>query len=194
MKQPCYFMFDTETGGLEPKHSLLEFYGITLTKDLEPVAEIHMLIRPNDGEDYIVNAGALAVNKIDLVSHSQNSITRNEASLKLFNFLKESHTQAGKKLIPAGHNIPFDIGMVFGQLMVKKMWETYCSYHFLDTCVLAEAFKIAGLIPPKVSRLGTIAEKLGVNVDANQLHGAKYDIMVNIEVLKKMISLLKKES
>jgi len=190
MKQPYFFLFDTETGGLEPRHSVLEFYGITLTKDLEPVSELHMFIRPNDGEDYVVTSGALAVNKIDLVAHSQNSITRNEASLKLYNFLKESKESAGRKLIPAGHNIPFDLKMVFGQLMNQKTWETWCDYHFLDTCVLAEAMKIAGVLGQKVSRLGTIAEKLGVKFDASNLHGAKYDIMVNLEVLKKMISFI----
>lgn len=191
--KPHYILFDTETGGLKGHHSLLEFYGVTLSKDLEPVAELHLFIKPNDGEDYIVTAGALKVNGIDLVEHEAKAVTRNEASLKLYNFIKEAKEAAGRKIIPVGHNIPFDLKMVHNQLMNEAEWNKWCDYHFIDTCVMAEVLKIAGLLPPKVSKLGTVATKLGVKFDASNLHGAKYDIMVNLEVLKKMISLIKQE-
>ena len=192
--KPDTILFDTETGGLEPMHSLLEAYFVTLSEDLQPLEELHLFIKPNPGEPYIVTAGALQVNKIDLVTHDTNAITRNDARAKLMDFLARAHSQAGKKLMPMGHNVPFDIGFVQRHLMSKAEWELYCSYHLDDTVVLISALKRRGILRKNVWSLGTVAKELGVQFDASQLHGAKADAMLTLMVYRKLMEYVTKSA
>ena len=192
--KPDTILFDTETGGLETMYSLLEAYFVTLSEDLQPIEELHLKIKPNPGEPYIVSAGALQVNKIDLVTHETNAITRNDARAKLVDFLARAHGQAGKKLMPMGHNVPFDIGFVQRHLVAKAEWEQYCSYHLDDTVVLISALKRRGILRKNVWSLGTVAKELGVQFDSTQLHGAKADAMLTLMVYRKLLEYVTKSA
>ena len=188
--KPELILFDTETGGLEPHCSLLEAYFVSVSADLKPIQELHLKIKPNPGEVYVVTAGALEVNHIDLVRHDKEARTRNEAKALLGAFLQAQYAAAGKKMMPLGHNAAFDIGFVHKQLMGKAEWEETMSYHVEDTIALIAAIKRKGLMKKNIWSLGTVAKELGIKFDSAGLHGAKVDAMLTLEVYKKLLEFI----
>ena len=188
--KPEIILFDTETGGLETHCSLLEAYFVSLSEDLKPIQELHLKIKPNPGEVYVVTAGALDVNHIDLVRHDREALSRNDAKVALSNFLESQMAAAGKKMFPLGHNVHFDLDFVHRQLMSKPEWEKTMSYHVEDTIALIAAIKRKGLMKKNIWALGTVAKELGIKFDPSGLHGAKVDAMLTLEVYRKLLEYL----
>jgi len=177
--------FDCETGGLEPEDaSLLSVYFQVLDDNLEPIDDLELFVKPDDGV-YLINEGALRVNKIDLITHSAKAITYKEAGKQLKEFLAK-HGSLREKLIPFGHNVPFDIKFVLNYLVGKAYWNKYVSYHMLDTVTAAVLFKLAKKLKSnqKLS-LVPLAENFGI--DSSNAHDAKADIGMTVNVLKSMV-------
>lgn len=185
----AYVTLDLETGGIGTECSILTAYFGFLDKNLLLLDGLDLSIKPNDGAPYVVQAGGLAVNGIDLIAHDKVAITESSAATILMESLKR-HSKNGKvKLIPIGHNVQFDILFIYEKLLSKKHFDMYVSYRKLDTGTIAQFFKLCGFIPQdKSGSLGYLAELFGVDFKT-KAHNAESDAMMCVEILLKMREL-----
>ena len=171
-----YFLFDTETGGLEAaKHSLLSFYGLILNENFDLLDSIDLMIKPDDGV-YHVDIEALKVNKIDLIEHDKIAIPESRASEKLLDFLVKHFVENGSsKLIPAGHNIGrLDIPM--GERLIGfQKWNTLFVQRTMDTGTLGQILIAQGKIPE--TNKGSLVELCNhYGIKSEGAHNAKNDV------------------
>lgn len=189
-KKPQWMIgIDCETGGIGDEVSLLTayfgFYELVNGK-FELRDELDLQTKPNDGI-YRVTGESLDINKINLVEHDKIAITEREAGRKLYAKLSEWHSISKDKLIPVGHNVPFDIRKITNTLMNQGTWETFVSYRTMDTCTIAQFYRICGKLPDNLScSLGHLAGYYKVNVQGNH-HEAKTDVQMTIGVLENLM-------
>lgn len=187
-----YVGLDCETGGLLAKDcSLLTvFFGI-FNQNLELTSELPLIIKPDDNKPYAVTAGALEVNKINLIEHDKVAISESDARTRLYNFLKMESNGGKVKLVPIGQNVKFDIDFVNAHLINKQGWDYFCSYRALDTGTIGQFLRMVGLIPYSVTgSLGSYAKFYGIT-PPGALHDAKTDTLVTVMVLKAMLEQCK---
>lgn len=179
-----YFLFDTETGGLDPSSvSLLSLYGMILDHNLETIDRIDLKIRPDNGR-YHVDVAALKVNKIDLLQHHETAISEREAGVKLKEFLfRNSGTS---KLIPCGHNIGrLDIPM--GERLIgADEWNRLLVYRTLDTGVLGQFFMLSGTLP-ETNNGSLVSLCTHYGIDTTGAHNAQVDVEMTRKLLKAMV-------
>ena len=187
--------YDSETGGLNKRiHSLLTLYLSTWVQDhngkLILQRDLDLKIKPNSpDEPYMVTAGALAVNKIDLVKHDAQAITVNEAAMRVYNFLQQESNNGQYKLTPGGHNEPFDRGFVTENLIKEEVWRRFCDYHTLDTVPLLKALRMKGRIPKNVKlRLRDAGLHFGHTISDQDVHTAKGDTHLYVKVLESCLA------
>jgi DNA polymerase III alpha subunit (gram-positive type) len=188
MNLPMYVAFDTESGGLLEEHSLLSAHFSVLDKDLNEIASLDLKTKPDNG-NYILTAGGLEVNKINLVEHDKVAVTCKEAATLIWKFLN-FHSFGGQiKLIPVGHNVAHDIKLINAQTIGRKAWEAFVRYHVLDTATLALACQVIGKLPADMSiSLGVLAKHF--NAPEFEAHTAKGDTQATVFVAKNLISIL----
>jgi hypothetical protein len=179
-----YIAVDNETGGLEGT-SLLSTYLAVLDENLDVTAELDLKVKPNDGV-YLVEAGGLEVNRIDLIAHDLLATTYSQAGAALRQFLIHT-SDAGKiKLIPVGHGVTFDM-ISLRILLNRNTIEMYTSYRKLDTAIIAQYLKFCGRIPDHISgSLESLATWYNVVNVAYDAHTSKGDVLRTIAVLKAM--------
>lgn len=184
-----YFLFDTETGGLDAtKHSLLSFYGLILNQHLEKTGVIDLLVKPDDGV-YHVDIEALKVNKIDLIEHDKVAIPESVAGEQLKAFLWQHFSfNNEQKLIPAGHNIGrLDIPM--GERLIGfGTWNQFFVQRTLDTGTLGQMLIAQGKIPEtNKGSLVELCDQYSVNFEG--AHNAKNDV----EMCRKLLVAMKNQ-
>lgn len=189
-----YVVFDTETGGLNAKeNSLLTAYFGIYDAEFKLIDELYLYLKPDNGS-YNVTKGALAVNKINLVEHDEKATRTSDAASILANFLRKNRSQS--PLIPVAHNIKFDLDFLHEQLLPKKAWEKNVSYRNMDTATVARFLIDSGILPAgQLASMGKLAEYFNVYEDLgvaeSELHDAKADCMLTIEVYQRMQALVK---
>ena len=184
-----YLAMDIETGGFGHDKALLSAYFLVLDDKFEPVEGLMLLLKPDDGI-YHVTAEALSVNRIDLVQHDKAAIYLKDAGTVLYEFFQRMNPLGATKLIPIGHNVPFDIEFVKAKIMSAGTWSKFVSYRMLDTGVIGQALRATNLLPTSVSgSLGSLASHFDVPV--KNAHTADGDVMMTVGVLKKMLELIK---
>jgi DNA polymerase III epsilon subunit-like protein len=188
--------YDCETGGLNPReHSLLTLYMAVFSQDrngkLSLVQDLDLKIKPNDGEPYSLTAGAMKVNRIDIVKHDRDAVSINEAAHKVYYFLKSASDDGRTKLVPSGHNEPFDRGFVLNNLLKEEVWKLFVDYHNLDTVSLAKSMKMKNKLPNDLKlNLRSLAKHLGHSIPDSELHTAKGDTLLFVKVLESLLSML----
>lgn len=191
-----YIAYDTETGGLDPRETdLLTAYFAILDETLTPVAELDLKLKPGpldpkDGPSkdrpYRVTAGALGVNRINLLSHNVDAIPYAEGAKQLERLIT-NYKPEGRwgKLIPIGHNVPFDDGFVQEYLLKKADWEKCVDYRKVDTCVVANFLKLCGRLNVKSVALESLCEYFKFP-SVGAAHNAKNDTISTIMVLREL--------
>jgi DNA polymerase III alpha subunit (gram-positive type) len=183
-----YIAIDNETGGLDPETSLLTSYMAALDENLNVLDDLDLTLKPNN-EIYCVEAGGLAINKIDLVEHQKDAITYSAAGQLLRNWLIKHSEDKAVKLIPFGHNVTFDVLSIHKYLLNRATFEQYTSYRKFDTAVIAQFLKYASKLPEDLSgSLESLAKYFGVLALEN--HTARGDVLTTISVAKAMKGLL----
>jgi DNA polymerase III alpha subunit (gram-positive type) len=183
-----YFLFDCETGGLDPRqYSLLTLFGVVLDSGLNVLDAIDLEIRPNDGEPYKIDPESMALNKIDLTQHNKIAITEYWAKARLRDFFSRGTLFGKNKFIPAGHCVHFDKGFV-EKLIGFDEWEKHFSNKVLDTASVARFLFLNGTYKedPSNYRFEQFLEYLGVPVV--NAHNAKADVHATLEALKIMVA------
>lgn len=190
-----YLFFDVETGGLTTDTSLLSAYFLITNDNLETLGSIDLQTIPDDGI-YHVNAGALEINKINLVEHSRQAVTYSNAGKLLVQFFQTYYQEnRDKRFIPVGHNVGFDIAFVKQYLLTEIQWSTYCSRRFIDTSSVAQFLLSAGRLDSGVSgSLTSLLEALHIppeamGFDEAKSHTASYDTLATRAVFRKMLRM-----
>lgn len=181
-----YFLFDTETGGLDAKSvSLFSLYGVILDNEFNILESIDLKIKPEDGR-YHVDVEAMSVNKIDIVQHHKTAIPEPDAGKKLREFLIRNTIYTTDKLVPAGHNIGrLDIPM--GERLIGfEDWNRIFARQTLDTGTIAQFLVLRGIISRTNNcSLKQLCEFYGI--DYANAHEAKTDVLLTLEVLRAMV-------
>lgn len=193
MSDNFFFVMDSETGGLDPKKSdILTLYIAVTDENLKILDGLDLKLKP-DGRLPIADAGALAVNKIDLQKHLADpaTITYSQAKIKIEAFAKKYLKKKGRysNLIVLGQNVAFDIGFIQEHIFTREEWESLFSYNVEDTKTAALFLKRCGWLPKDVGTLGSLVEFF--NVPKDTAHEARGDVIMTIGIYKKMIELMK---
>lgn len=186
MSKALYLPFDTEHGGFDPSVTILSVHFAVCDKDLNVLDELSLLTKPENGL-YVVQAGALAVNKIDLVKHDLVATKYNEAGGKIREFLWK-HSDNGKtKLVPIGKNVGGDVKIVTENLLSEKTWNQYVSYRHYDITGIVLYLKRKGKLPEDAPEsLEKLANYFDIKFEA---HTARGDNLAGIEVVKRLEAL-----
>jgi DNA polymerase III alpha subunit (gram-positive type) len=188
-----YLFMDTETGGLTPKHSLLTASFIVTDKDFNilqvPTYE-HGLYLQIKHEQYVLTAGALHVNNINVSEHHKTGVDAVTAVAAFADFVAGAIRVSGKKrLVPAGHNVAFDVQFVREYLCPDAgFWDRAFTYPMFDTAVIARFVHAAGKIDNTFS-LATLRQKYLPHVSGDS-HNAEIDNLTTIELAKKFLQLV----
>lgn len=189
-----YLFFDTETGGLTPDHSLLTLsaivtdrqFNIVTVHDMDP--GVYMRLKY---DRYVTHPRAMEVNKINLDEHDEHGFTVPEAREIFESFVKEGRAATGEsKLIPAGHNVPFDTRFVQAYLMPEDQWSRYFTHPAFDTCAIARFFTAANLLSGGCG-LPALREKFGIATGT--AHNAENDNLATVLLAKKFLELMPKQ-
>jgi len=189
-----YFLaFDCETGGLDPEATdLLTVYFCLLDEDYKIVDELDLKLKPDDRLP-IAESGALRVNGINIQEHLANpeTITYSEAYKRLYTMLKKYSKKTGRvcNIKAYGYNVLFDIGFVKKHLLPQKEWESLIHYKAVDVMQAVDFLKRAAWFPQDLGSLVTVVDYLGL--PKRGAHDAKNDILMTIEVDKKLLEIMK---
>lgn len=183
-----YIAFDCETGGIQENSTLLTSYFAILDESFNIKDELELKTKPDD-EIYQISSTSMKINKINLNKHDECSIKYKIAKPILYNFLKKN---SEKLLIPIGHNIKSDINKITKTLISENSWFGFVSYEHIDTSVILRLLKDLKLINENINcGLESIAKGLNIEFNYN-LHEAKNDTILTIEVYKKMLTIIHK--
>lgn len=188
-----YLFMDTETGGLTPKHSLLTASFIVADKDFNIILVpnySHGLYLQIKHVEYVLTAGALSVNNIDIGEHHKSSIELSQARDEFVAFVAAACAATGKKrLVPAGHNVAFDVQFVREYLCPNSaFWDNSFTYPMFDTAVIARFMHAANKIDNAYS-LATLRQKYLPHVSGDA-HNAEIDNLTTIELTKKFLQMV----
>lgn len=187
--------FDTETGGLNPRiHSLLTAYFAVCDENLKIIDELDLQLKPEDLSKLNVTKEAMDINKINLEEHlaDPKTIPYTEGAKQLTEFLTRNKIKGKKKsFMPCGHNIQFDKEMVWEQMMSQEDWEKTVHYRTLDTSIVCAFLKDLGYFPADLGSLESIVEYL--ELPKGEVHNARGDVLMNIEVYRAILTLLKEK-
>jgi len=192
---PVYIALDAEMGGIDLKYSLLQVYLAVLDNNLMLLDDLKLELKPDDGV-YIVSGGGMAVNKIDLAKHDQIAVTYSAGRSLLGEFLRRTTKASQYKLRALGHNVSGDIRFVWDKIYRREKWESYVSYRQVDTATICQFLKDKGSIPASVDgpegvsgSLMSLVRYFGIPYQEDNLHDAKVDTLLTVEVYKKMLRL-----
>lgn len=193
-----YLFMDAETGGLTPKHSLLTVSCIAVDDkfNIVPIGErnpgLYLRIRH---DEYALTAGALAVNRINLVEHNETGVDLKTAHDALRDFLSRACAATNKKrLVPAGHNVSFDVQFIRANLLNDQEWNEFFTYPFLDTAAIARFFTAAGLYNGAGYSLGVLRRIFVPHANGQNMHNAEADNLVTIELAKKFMTFMRQQN
>lgn len=187
-----YLAFDVESGALKPTQGdLLSCFFAILDEDFKILEELPLQLKP-EGRLPVAEEGALKVNGIDLKKHIEdpNTITYAEGAKKLTTMIKKYLKKKGRysNIISLGYNVNFDIKWVQYHLIDEETWDSMIHYKHLDVMQDVDVLKRHGWLPPTVGNLGSVVEFFGV--PKGLAHAAKDDIIMTIEVYKKIHELM----
>lgn len=185
-----YLFFDTETGGLTPDHSLLTLSAILTDREFNIIPAhgfdpgVYVYVKSTN---YVTHPKAMEVNNIDLADNDRHGFTVAETQEILRSFIKEACALTGRqRLIPAGHNIPFDMRFLQAHVLPRKEWDTYFVHPPLDTCDVARKLTTQRLIS---GGCGLPHLCKWFEIDPGIAHTAESDNLATIQVAKRFAAL-----
>ena len=187
MTQP-YLFLDTETGGLVPgTHSLLSL-GLVVGDGDRIVNSLEILVKH---EPFVVSAGGMKVNRINLVEHAAAALEPAMALTVLEVFLSQHFPLRCQPIILAGHNVGFDQAFlkVFLESQGQAM-EPRFSHRHVDTHSIAAALRDAGRLPLDNLSSTALFAHFGIIVPEPKRHTALGDALATFELYWKLTELM----
>ena len=179
-------VIDTETGGLDPAvHSILSL-GATVYPYAPGDPEFSVLVKETP---FVVDAGALGVNKISLVEHHAGADDPAAAWFKFMDFVQtvSNLERLFGKFVLAGHNVPFDIGFLRRLHRLAgdtRPFDSLFSHRFEDTMTIGRFLARCGA-PIKRFGLADLLEFFGLKNEA--AHTALADARATAQLYGAMI-------
>ena len=183
-----YIILDTETGGFNPKeHSLLTI-GIVFVKDGKVVDKKEWQVKSST---YNVTPQALKVNKLNLTDLYEHGDTIEQIRKEFIVTMKDLYKSSKPTLI--GHNVGFDMGFIYEQLLNKQAWESLVSYRRIDTMDVARFLQDVKILNTKKIDLSSLMVFFNLGNELSEgRHSALFDAQCTWTVFCKM-GLLTKE-
>lgn len=187
LKRP-YLFLDTETGGLEvERHSLLSV-GLVVGDDGVLRDSLEILIRH---EPYVVSAGGMAVNRIDLVQHDRTALPPSEA-LAAFDAFLQKHFPGEGPITLVGHNVSFDRAFLGAFLASQgRPLEPRISHRIVDTHSLACALRDAGRLDLENPSSSALFAYFGIVIPEAKRHTALGDALGTFELYWKLVERMR---
>jgi DNA polymerase III epsilon subunit-like protein len=182
-----YLFLDTETGGLDlEKHSLLSL-GLVVGDDGVVRDNLEILIRH---EPYVVSAGGMAVNRIDLVQHHLAALEPKAALDALEDFCGR-HFPSQAPITLVGHNVAFDRNFlaVFFAHQGRPL-EPRISHRIIDTHSIAAALRDAGRLSLDSLSSSALFQHFGIVIPEGKRHTALGDALGTFELYWKLVGLM----
>jgi DNA polymerase III epsilon subunit-like protein len=182
-----FVAIDTETTGLNFwEHQILSV-GLVVVKKGEITAKKEVKVKY---PTYNVTAGALNVNKINLVEHDKIALTPYDAIAEINNFIQSFAIINSKPVRVVGHNYDqFDL-----QFMANFFRENNPPYsrlfssRLIDTCVLMRALYDSGIIQEEAFSLEK-ALKL-FEIEREESHTALDDAIATAQLYLMILNIL----
>jgi len=180
--QTRYLFLDLETGGVDIETSILTAAFVVTDSEFEILAKEHWAVMPDNGR-FLVDAGGMAKNRLDLIKLAEVAQSYSEASHNLRELIKKWSDDGKNKLIPAGYGVIFDVNHIQHHWLKKSNWEQFCSYRILDVRCAIQFLNACGVIKFK-GGLEECVEKFGLKKPDLEFHDALSDTLYCIEVTK----------
>lgn len=201
-----YLFMDTETGGLTPDRSLLtasfipvdKNFGIMPLTYFDPLMQrtehaecgLYLAIKP---ETYVIDQEALAVNKINIAEHERDAVPIDMARRLIASFVEAARKESGKKyLVPAGHNVAFDVQFLKAHIFTEDEWDKLFTYPMLDTAAAARFLNAAGAIDGGYS-LTAMRSKF-LSDDFGVAHNAEVDNLTTIALAQRLTEFVQRRA
>jgi DNA polymerase-3 subunit epsilon len=177
---------DTETGGLDPSvHSLLTLAMVVQSTPGNQEV-LHLGFQHSS---YVVDAEAMAVNKLDLVRHHASARPPDLAVALIEAFL-DRQAPHGQVML-AGHNVGFDIAFLMRYLRLHgPHLVSRFSHRIVDTMSLATALQVAGILPKKPVGLTALLDHYGIELPPQLRHTALGDAQATADLFQAMVATL----
>lgn len=180
MGRATWFCVDIECSGPVPARYDMISLGAVVVRDhvdrLELGESYYVEIAPTAPN---VDAGAMAVNKLDIEALRRDGRPLKDALLELTAFVV-AHTEPGSKPVFVGHNAPFDWSFVSYAYNVCGLPNPF-GYKALDTKALAAGVLGLHWFDTDKERLQTLLNL--PDQDATQVHRADYDAAYQAQIL-----------
>jgi DNA polymerase-3 subunit epsilon len=180
-----FCIFDTETGGLDPKKHALLTVAFVMKPDLDKeYIACKQEFRMNPGE-YEVTDGALAVN-----GYTREEIAGWPDRVKTTESIRRFLEDWGRmgKFEPVGHNLAFDKGFLL-QVLPEHFYNTYFNHRFLDSMIVTNFLNLARPGFSEGSSLKHLRAKYGIELAGS--HEATKDAVDTAEVMRRLIQEVK---
>lgn len=198
MSDSYFVCMDSETGGLRAKQAdILTLFMAVVDEDFRIIDELDLKLKP-DGRLPIIEAQAMAVNKIDIQKHLEDpaTVTYSEAKVKIIDFAKKYLKKRGRysNLTPLGQNLIFDLKFIWEYIISEEEWEGIFSYNIEDTKTASLFLKRCGWLPKDIGTLSSLVEYF--RIPKHTAHEARGDVRMTIEVYRELVKLMesKKEN
>ena len=175
-----YLFADTETGGQNPLTDALLTVGLVAELDGVVLGTLHLKILPSGLE---CKGPAMLVNKIDLVEHCKEAISREDAALAIKRFVRLhfGFPRMDNKPVPVGQNVQFDLGFLYKLFADFEMDEPFRTLP-LDTMHITFLMLDLGLIEVKNAKLDTLMTHFGIEIPEEERHTALGDALATRQV------------
>ncbi len=185
-------IIDTETGGLDPsKYSILSL-GAVVWEDGELLGEFSVAIAE---PEIITEPEAMAINKIDIVSHRETAVAPADAVKSLLTFLssKFPNKHPNDRITLCGHNIIFDVSFMKRLFrMSGSSFEDYFSHRVVDTASIVRFLILAGLIPIDRAKSTLAFDFFGVTISPAERHTAIGDARATARLMSAMLAFVRR--
>lgn len=189
MSKLNYLVLDVETGGTNPgEDSLLEVGMLAVFNDGRRARAFQAY---HQEEQYRVTAGAMGVNKLDLVKVYEQGKVSDTLVYDMIKFVESAFPEGKNSFVLMGHNMAMD------KYFIKTLFESvgcdmdeHFNYRFIDTAALILAAKDMGIVPQEVSG-GLQNFAAHYNLPTGNAHSAVDDCWTTLyayEYLTKLIT------
>ena len=128
-----------------------------------------------------------------MLKHLEEAMPVSEAATVFVDFITR-HNIGHQKIIPIGHNVSFDVAFM-KKLVGARVWRKLFAKKVIDTASIAEFLCLTGVLPPSEEvdcSLGGLAKRFDFSYAG--AHDAKFDKELTLKVLKRLMSLVERES
>ena len=187
---------DTETGGLEECHPIIQIAAIAVGENLQSIASFERKLKFNESE---ADAEALNMNSYDPLLWKQEAVEPRIACTDFAAFLKQyadveciSKRNGTRYYVAqlAAHNAEFDIPRL---MALFKSEGIFMPGAFLGLCTLQRAmwyfYEHSECRRPENMKLGTLLEFFEVCPADEHLHDAMVDCAASLGIYRKLLEL-----